>query len=98
MRSFVYCIAVDTEAPPEGTGYVRAETPEETVALVGHPEVNLYSLPGMPSGRESAARGCARGPDLQPFAPTPPPRHHEIPHPDTPLRRSGGLFLVHVGF
>ena len=38
MRVFVYCIAADIEAPPEGTGYARAETPEEAVALVGHPE------------------------------------------------------------
>jgi len=29
----------------EGDGFVRAETIQEAVALVGHPDVNLYQLP-----------------------------------------------------
>jgi len=31
--------------PSEGDGFVRAETIQATVALVGHPEVNVYPLP-----------------------------------------------------
>lgn len=45
MPVFVYCIAADVEAPPAGTGYVRAESAEEAVALVEHPETNVYPLP-----------------------------------------------------
>lgn len=45
MRVFVYSIAADPESPAEETGYVRAGTAEEAVALVGHPEVSVYHLP-----------------------------------------------------
>ena len=33
------------ERPTGGDGFVRAETAQEAVALVGHPEVNVYTLP-----------------------------------------------------
>ena len=35
----------DTISPPEGEGFVRAETIQAAVALVGHPDVNVYQLP-----------------------------------------------------
>ncbi len=37
--------AADQDRPSEGDGYVRAETIWEAVALIGHPEVNVYPLP-----------------------------------------------------
>jgi hypothetical protein len=42
MRVFVYSIAADQDRPSDGDGYVRAETAEQAVALVAHPEVNIY--------------------------------------------------------
>ncbi len=45
MRVFVYSIAADQDRPSEGEGYVRAETIQQAVALIGHPEVNVYPLP-----------------------------------------------------
>ena len=45
MPVFVYTIAADQHRPSEGDGYVRAETIQEAVALVGHPEVNVQSCP-----------------------------------------------------
>ena len=45
MLVFVYSIAADQHRPSEGEGFVRAETIQEAVALVGHPEVNVYPLP-----------------------------------------------------
>ena len=45
MPVFAYSIAADQHRPSEGDGYVRAETIQEAVALVGHPEVNVYPLP-----------------------------------------------------
>ena len=38
-------IAADQGRPSEGDGYVRAETIQKAVALVGHPDVNVYALP-----------------------------------------------------
>ncbi|MGR3717369.1 MAG: hypothetical protein ACU0B1_11565 [Thermohalobaculum sp.] len=46
MSIFAYSIAADQHRPSEGDGFVRAETTEQAVALVGHPEVNVYPLPG----------------------------------------------------
>ncbi len=45
MPVFAYSIAADQHRPPEGDGFVRAETNQQAVALVGHPEVNVYPLP-----------------------------------------------------
>ncbi len=45
MPVFAYSIAADQHRPSEGDGFVRAETIHEAVALVGHPEVNVYELP-----------------------------------------------------
>ena len=42
---FAYSIAADQHRPSEGEGFVRAETIQQAVALVGHPEVNVYELP-----------------------------------------------------
>ena len=41
MPVFVYSIAADEHRSSEGEGYVRAETIQQAVALVGHPEVNV---------------------------------------------------------
>ncbi len=40
MQVFAYSIAADQDRPSDGDGYVRAETIQQAVALVGHPEVN----------------------------------------------------------
>ncbi len=40
MPVFAYCIAADQDRPSDGDGYVRAETIQQAVALIGHPEVN----------------------------------------------------------
>ena len=45
MPVFAYSIVADQHCPPEGDGLVRAETAEQAVALIGHPEVNVYPLP-----------------------------------------------------
>ncbi len=45
MPIFAYSIAADQDRPSEGDGFVRAETIQQAVALVGHPEVNVRSCP-----------------------------------------------------
>ena len=45
MAIFVYSVAADKHRPSEGDGFVRAETAQQAVALIGHPEVNVYALP-----------------------------------------------------
>jgi len=45
MPVFAFSIATDQHRPSEGDGFVRAETINQAVALVGHPEVNVYPLP-----------------------------------------------------
>ena len=45
MPVFVYSIAADQDHPSEGDGYIRAETIHDAVALIGHPEANVYPLP-----------------------------------------------------
>jgi len=45
MPVFASSIAADPHGPSEGDGFVRAETAQQAVALVRHPEVNVYSLP-----------------------------------------------------
>ena len=41
MPVFAYTIAADQHRPSEGDGFVRAETIQQAVALVGHPDVNV---------------------------------------------------------
>ncbi len=45
MPLFAYSIAADQDRPSEGDGFLRAETIQAAVALVGHPDVNIYPLP-----------------------------------------------------
>ena len=45
MPVFAYSIAADQDRPSQSDGFVRAETIRQAVALVGHPEVNVYPLP-----------------------------------------------------
>ena len=45
MPVFAYTIAADQQCPSEGDGFVRAETIQAAVALVGHRDVNVYELP-----------------------------------------------------
>ena len=45
MPVFAYSIAADQDRPSEGDGFVRAETIREAVALIGHPDANVYALP-----------------------------------------------------
>ena len=45
MPVFAYSIAADQDRPSDGDGFVRAETIRQAVALIGHPEVNVYPLP-----------------------------------------------------
>ena len=45
MPVFAFSIAADQARPSEGDRFFRAETIHEAVALVGHPEVNVYELP-----------------------------------------------------
>ena len=45
MPVFAFSIAADQDRPSEGDGFVRAETIQRAVALIGHPEVNVYALP-----------------------------------------------------
>jgi len=41
MPVFAYTISADQQRPSEGDGFVRAETIQQAVALVGHREVNV---------------------------------------------------------
>ena len=62
MLVFAYSIAADQDRPSEGDGYVRAETIQQAVALVGHPEVNVYPLPAdavWPGGAGEAVWRCS---------------------------------------
>ena len=45
MPVFANCIAADQDRPSETGVFVRGETIQAAVALVCHPEVNLYPLP-----------------------------------------------------
>ncbi len=45
MPLFAYSNAADQTRPSEGDGFVRAETIRQAVALVGHPDANVYPLP-----------------------------------------------------
>ncbi len=45
MPVFAFSIAADQHRPSEGDGFVQAETIEAAVALVGHPDANVYPLP-----------------------------------------------------
>ena len=45
MPVFANCIAADQDRPSETGVFVRAETIRQAVALVGHPDVNVYPLP-----------------------------------------------------
>ncbi len=45
MPVFAYSIAADQDGPSEGDGFVRAETAEQAVALVCHPDANVYPQP-----------------------------------------------------
>ena len=40
--AFAYAIAAAQNRPSDGDGFVRAETIRQTVALVGHPDVNVF--------------------------------------------------------
>jgi len=41
MPIFAFSIAADQHRPSEGDGYVRAETAEQAVALIGHQDANV---------------------------------------------------------
>ncbi len=45
MPDFAFSIAADQDRTSEGDGFVRAETIQEAVALIGHPDVNVYPFP-----------------------------------------------------
>ena len=45
MPVFAYSITADQHRPSQGDGFVQAESIRQAVALVGHPEVNVYPLP-----------------------------------------------------
>ncbi len=40
--AFAYAIAAAQNRPSDGDGFVRAETIQAAVALIGHPEVSVY--------------------------------------------------------
>jgi hypothetical protein len=42
MPAFAYSIAAAQGRPSEGDGFVRAETIHQAVALVGHPDGNVF--------------------------------------------------------
>ena len=61
MPVFAYTIAADQHRPSQGDGFVRAETIQQAVALIGHPEVNVYALPdgiGWPGDPGEAVWQC----------------------------------------
>ena len=45
MPVFAFSIAADQHRPSQGDGFVRAETIQQAVALIGHPDVDVYALP-----------------------------------------------------
>ena len=68
MPVFTYTIAADQHRPSDGDGYVRAETIQQAVALVGHPEVNVYALPPDAAGRVILVRLCGGAVDIAELA------------------------------
>ena len=45
MPVWCFTIAADQHSPSLGDGFVRAETVEAALGIVGHPEANLYPCP-----------------------------------------------------
>ena len=45
MAKYEQAIAADQDRLSESDGFARADTIQQAVALVGHPEVNVYPLP-----------------------------------------------------
>lgn len=45
MAVWSFTIAADQHSPSLGDGYVRAETVEAALAIVDHPDANLYPCP-----------------------------------------------------
>lgn len=45
MRVWSFCIATSQNHPDEGRGFVRAETVADALALIDHPDANVYSCP-----------------------------------------------------
>ncbi len=43
--NYFVTIVIFHSHPSGGGGFIRAETIQQAVALIGHPEVNVYSLP-----------------------------------------------------
>ena len=43
MPLFAFSIAADQHRPSQGDGFVRAETIQQAVALVGHPDANVLA-------------------------------------------------------
>jgi hypothetical protein len=45
MAVWSFTIAADQHSPSLGDGFVRAETVEAAIAIVDHPDANLYPCP-----------------------------------------------------
>ncbi len=61
MPVFVFSIAAEAHRPSDGDGFVRAETIRQAVALIGHPEVNVYmQFQIAERGRPEHGRGRSR--------------------------------------
>lgn len=45
MRYWSYCISADPQSPDMATGFVQADTAQEALRQIGHPDANVYLLP-----------------------------------------------------
>ena len=65
MNIWSFCIAARQDLPDLGSGFVRANTAEEALARIGHPEANVYPCAtdvDLPSGRGPFFEGIQKGP------------------------------------
>lgn len=45
MRYWSYCISAAPRCPDEAIGFVQANTAQEALQRIGHPDANVYPLP-----------------------------------------------------
>ena len=45
MRYWSYCISADPQSPDMAIGFVQADTAQEAIRQLRHPDANVYPLP-----------------------------------------------------
>lgn len=45
MRYWSYCISADPQCPDMAMGFLQADTAQQALQQIGHPDANVYPLP-----------------------------------------------------